>query len=130
MSLSTKDDDDFGEEVYTGRVKAATLPMGGPASRRVKREVEGGPIAKGLHLISYSIQSIPHSHSVRRVPDPLRPLADPGLCGPHPGHAPPLPCLLHQGGPGMVSCVMSCSCHAVSCPRNTRESSYSDWAVF
>ena len=29
-----------------GRVKAALLPMGGPASRRVKREVEGGALAK------------------------------------------------------------------------------------
>ena len=41
------DDDDFGEEVFTGKVKAATLPFGGPASRRVKRPVEGGPIARG-----------------------------------------------------------------------------------
>ena len=41
------DDDDFGEEVYTGKVKAATLPMGGPASRRKKKEIEGGTVAKG-----------------------------------------------------------------------------------
>ena len=50
MASNTEDDDDFGEEVFTGRVKAATLPMGGPASRRVKKKVEGGPIAKGWHL--------------------------------------------------------------------------------
>ena len=50
MAPNTQDDDDFGEEVFTGRVKAATLPMGGPASRRVKKKVEGGPIAKGWHL--------------------------------------------------------------------------------
>ena len=37
---------DHGEEVPQGRVKAAVLPMGGPASRRVKRQVEGGPVAK------------------------------------------------------------------------------------
>ena len=43
----SNDDDDFGEEVFTGKVKAATLPFGGPASRRVKRPVEGGPIARG-----------------------------------------------------------------------------------
>ena len=49
MASNTEDDDDFGEEVFTGRVKAATLPMGGPASRRVKKKVEGGPIAKGWH---------------------------------------------------------------------------------
>ena len=34
------------ERVQTGRVKAAVLPMGGPASRRVKREVQGGALAK------------------------------------------------------------------------------------
>lgn len=50
MAPNSKDDDDFGEEVFTGRVKAATLPMGGPASRRVKKKVEGGPIAKGRQL--------------------------------------------------------------------------------
>jgi len=44
------DDDDFGEEVYTGKVKAATLPMGGPASRRIKKKVEGGTVAKGSFL--------------------------------------------------------------------------------
>ena len=49
---SKDDDDDFGEEVFTGRVKAATLPMGGPASRRVKKKVEGGPIAQGWQLCS------------------------------------------------------------------------------
>ena len=40
-------DDDFGEEVYRGKVRAATLPPGGPASRRFKKEVQGGPVAKG-----------------------------------------------------------------------------------
>ena len=49
MAPNSQDDDDFGEEVFTGRVKAATLPMGGPASRRVKKKVEGGPIAQGGH---------------------------------------------------------------------------------
>ena len=34
------------EQEEQGRVKAAVLPMGGPASRRVKREVEGGALAK------------------------------------------------------------------------------------
>ena len=34
------------EQFHKGRVKAAMLPMGGPASRRVKREVEGGALAK------------------------------------------------------------------------------------
>ena len=34
------------EKEAQGRVKAAMLPMGGPASRRVKREVEGGALAK------------------------------------------------------------------------------------
>ena len=47
------DDDDFGEEVYTGKVKAATLPMGGPASRRIKKEVEGGTVAKGNDQVHY-----------------------------------------------------------------------------
>ena len=34
------------QEEGQGRVRAAVLPMGGPASRRVKREVEGGALAK------------------------------------------------------------------------------------
>ena len=46
-TLTNNDDDDFGEEVFTGKVSAAKLPPGGPASRRMKREVQGGPIAKG-----------------------------------------------------------------------------------
>ena len=34
------------EQLHKARVKAAMLPMGGPASRRVKREVQGGALAK------------------------------------------------------------------------------------
>ena len=45
--LTNNDDDNFGEEVFTGKVSAAKLPPGGPASRRMKKEVQGGPIAKG-----------------------------------------------------------------------------------
>ena len=46
QSNSVKDDDNFGEEVFTGQVKAARLPQGGPASRMTKRKVSGGPIAQ------------------------------------------------------------------------------------
>ena len=137
------DDDDFGEEVFTGRVKAATLPMGGPASRRVKKKVEGGPIAQGCNPFVFSFVSIWSSRSnniyiwissifssisntfkqtslnqarasnifckmviliscfsLRWVAHHLRPPADPGLPGADPGHAPPLPHLLYQSGPG------------------------------
>ena len=37
---------DLEEDVYQGRMKAAVLPMGGPASRRVQRKVEGGPVSR------------------------------------------------------------------------------------
>ena len=46
-SRANNNDDDFGEEVYTGQVKAARLPQGGPASRMTKKEVQGGKIAQG-----------------------------------------------------------------------------------
>jgi len=36
----------FGEEAFTGKVRAARLPPGGPASRRAARPVAGGPAAR------------------------------------------------------------------------------------
>ena len=122
MAPNSKDDDDFGEEVFTGRVKAATLPMGGPASRRVKKKVEGGPIAKGWQLLCF-LNNYLTLFSLRRVSHHLRSPADPGLGSADPGHASALPPLLHQSGPGNMSPHVQCL--AVSCLRNMRESSSS-----
>lgn len=97
------DEENEEEEEVKGRVKAAVLPMGGPASRRVKREVEGGALAKckftrDCERAGVNCQPVP---SVGRHPGPLRPPADPHLPHHHHHHLPPLPPLLGADSAGV-----------------------------